>query len=47
MQLDSSDFGVEQKIVAKCVLTYNYRGKPIKLLSIYKFDEDFYEEKHD
>jgi hypothetical protein len=37
LHLDSSDFGVEVKIVAKCLLSYNYNGIPLKMLSIYKY----------
>ena len=47
MHLDSSDFGVEVKIVAKCLLSYNYKGIPLKMLSIYKYGEDCFESKND
>lgn len=45
--MDSSDFGVEVKIVAKCILTYNYNNIPLKMLSIYKYGEDCFETKND
>lgn len=38
MHLEVSDFGVEAKMVAKCVLSYNYRGIHLKMLSMYKYD---------
>ena len=46
LHLDSTDFGVELKIVVKCLLTYNYNGIPLKMLSFYKYGEDCFESKN-
>lgn len=38
------EYGVEAKIVAKCILSLVYNKTPLKLLSIYKYGEDEFED---